>query len=503
MEPLFDGRYEQLKLIGRGGFSEVWEVRDTQTGVIQALKIYSPEQGVSDEGIEMLVREFALLCDANHPNLLRPSYFAICKDMSDSRHKNLPYLVLPFCRKGNISKMVGKFSERDSWILIRDTANALNYLHTMDPPIIHQDIKPENILIGNDGSYQLTDFGVSIQARSTMSKAVNTDEQVKSAGTLAYMAPERFSRNNMAILANDIYSLGVMVFELIAGYLPFGNTGGLLQLKGAEIPELPGDFSPLLKKTIDECLQNDPWKRPIASKLAETADMALGKTPTIVGQVGGQGLADHPTGTQATGKGPGRQIFKYAAIIMSVFVLGIAALFGYNKLTEDSPEEPPVIQATQPTVTESVSPQTTVEESPTEIPVEEPVVEMTESKEEKGADQTIEIKLEPKPVVKTEQPTEKKVETKVEPKAEQKVESRTEKGLDLGYATWKGGSQNGKPHGYGTMTFHSNHRIDSRDPQGNMAQSGDRVEGNYNNGHLEYGTWYKSNGEKEQLFIGQ
>lgn len=327
---IFDGRYEQLELIGRGGFSEVWKVRDTQTGVIQALKIYSPEKGVDDNGIEMLTREFALLCDANHPNLLRPSYFAICRDTSDLAHRSLPYLVLPFCQRGNISRLRGQLSERDAWILIRDVASALAYLHNMKPPIIHQDIKPENILIGNDGSYQLSDFGVSTQVRSTMNRASDAIDHIQSAGTISYMAPERFSRNNMPILANDIYSLGVMVFELLAGYLPFGNNGGLLQMKGAETPELPGPYSDLLKKTLDDCMQKEPWERPLAIQLAEIADTALSKSPTVI--MDNQDEAKAIDELQLP-KFWNKKIFAGAAIGIALVIVGVLGGYYLNKQT--------------------------------------------------------------------------------------------------------------------------------------------------------------------------
>ena len=77
---LFDGRYEKIDLIGRGAFSEVWKVTDTQTGVIMALKIYTAQGDMDDDGIKMLTREFALMIDADHQNLLRPSYFGVSKE---------------------------------------------------------------------------------------------------------------------------------------------------------------------------------------------------------------------------------------------------------------------------------------------------------------------------------------------------------------------------------------------------------------------------------------
>ena len=84
----------------------------------------------------------------------------------------------------------------------------------------------------------------------------------------------------MPIMANDIYSLGATVFEVLAGYLPFGNDGGLLQKKGAEIPEIPGDFSQQLKQVLDSCLNDEPWSRPTAAQLHDIAVEALRPSPT-------------------------------------------------------------------------------------------------------------------------------------------------------------------------------------------------------------------------------
>ena len=215
----------------------------------------------------MLTHEFALMVNANHKNLLRPLFFATC----DKR----PYLILPYCEKGNIGKMVGRMTEEEAWKLLRDCASALDYLHSMNPPILHQDIKPANILLSDNGDYMLTDFGVSTQAKQSMSRVSNQEKELLSAGTISYMAPERFSRNNLPIMANDIYSLGATVFEMLSGELPFGNDGGLLQKKGADIPELPGNFSPLLKRTLEKCLEAEPWARPTAGRIEDIANEAL------------------------------------------------------------------------------------------------------------------------------------------------------------------------------------------------------------------------------------
>ena len=327
---IFDGRYEKEILLGQGAFSEVWKVKDTQTGVTLALKIYNPTTGVDADGSEMLTREFALMVNASHKNLLRPLFFDTCD--------NRPYLILPFCEKGNIGKMIGKMSEDEAWKLIRDCASALAYLHNMNPPILHQDIKPANILYGENGEYMLTDFGVSTQVKATLSRVSNQDMALYSAGTISYMAPERFSRNNLPIMANDIYSLGSTVYEMLSGYLPFGNDGGLLQKKGADIPEVPGDFSPLLKKTLEDCLQEEPWQRPTAEKLEEIASQALrepeiratvinesGQGPTTDERPVSDGLAETADSTPKKSKAP-----RYAAIagIIIVALIAIFFLFG-------------------------------------------------------------------------------------------------------------------------------------------------------------------------------
>lgn len=262
---LFGGRYFLERLLGRGNFSEVWLAKDTKTNIQVALKIYAPATGLDDAGLNVLAREFALVVNANHKNLLKPLYY----DSFDRK----PFLVLPFCKEGSIMKNVGKFTENDAWRLLRDAASGLAWLHGMNPPVIHQDIKPDNIMIGENGDFMITDFGVSTHVKSTLRKSMSA--AFSSAGTIAYMAPERFGKDNTPIMANDIYSLGATVYEMLTGDTPFGDDGGLLQMKGAEVPELKGDYSPQLKEVIARCLRTNPWQRPTAEQLERYAEDGL------------------------------------------------------------------------------------------------------------------------------------------------------------------------------------------------------------------------------------
>lgn len=260
---IFHNRYELKRLLGRGQFSEVWLAEDNSTKVEVALKIYAPGTGMDDDGAQMLAREFALVVNAIHENLLRPIFFDICD--------RKPYLVLPYCQKGSCKSLIGKMNEDEAWRFIHDVASGLAFLHAYEPdPIIHQDIKPDNIMIGPTGHYMITDFGVSTHSRSALRKSVGM--QYASAGTIAYMGPERFSKDKTPIKASDVYSLGATVFELITGDAPFGERGGLLQASGDSIPDIKGNFSNELKYAIRSCLHYNPWDRPTAEKLTHWAE---------------------------------------------------------------------------------------------------------------------------------------------------------------------------------------------------------------------------------------
>ena len=154
------------------------------------------------------------------------------------------------------------------WEFIHDVASGLAYLHSQTPPIIHQDIKPDNILIARNGEFVITDFGISQQARSTLRRS---SMHLSSAGSVAYMGPERFSKQYNSVKASDVWSLGVTIYELAVGELPFCGMGGSMQKQGADIPDLPDTFSNELNMVMQSCLAKDTWNRPTAAQLAEYA----------------------------------------------------------------------------------------------------------------------------------------------------------------------------------------------------------------------------------------
>ena len=255
---LFANRYTLQKLLGRGGFSEVWLAKDNWTHLLIALKVYAPGQGMDANGLQEFCGELASVYDLNHQNLLKPQHV--------DTWENMPYLIMAYCAQGSCASRLGKMSENDMWKFIHDVASGLAYLHEKE--VVHQDIKPDNILIDDAGNYLITDFGVSTRARSTLRKSVVSST---AGGTTAYMGPERFSRQPAPTKASDIWSFGAMCYELLDGYVPFGEIGGGMQKGGAEIPALQANVSDALKYTITKMLEKETWDRPTAATLVEWA----------------------------------------------------------------------------------------------------------------------------------------------------------------------------------------------------------------------------------------
>lgn len=258
-----DNRYFLVRLIGRGNFGEVWVARDKVTDVEVALKIYV---SMDPQGLEDFKMEYQISCNLNHTNLLHSNYLGTTEDGRRA------YLVMPLCPDGSVSKLVGKVDERTIWRFIYDVASGLAYLHDHKPPLIHQDIKPDNILIAPNGDFLISDFGISRQLRNTLRRSAGL---VDVSGSLSYMGPERFSKNNMPLMASDIWSLGATIYELAVGEVPFCGMGGSMQKRGAEIPELPDTYSPELNMIMASCLAQDTWERPTAKKLEEYASKML------------------------------------------------------------------------------------------------------------------------------------------------------------------------------------------------------------------------------------
>ena len=266
---LLDNRYQFERYIGSGTFGEVWVAVDKATDLEVAIKVYI---SMDETGFQEFKKEFQISFELNHSNLLHANYLGVNAD--DKR----PYLVMPFCPNGSVSSHIGSMSEADLWRFIRDVASGLAYLHSKNPPIIHQDIKPDNILILRNGDFVITDFGISKQLRATLRKSAKS---LNSAGAISYMGPERFSKQYQAVKASDVWSMGASIFELATGELPFCGMGGSLLKQGADMPELPEEYSETLNMVCQACMTKETWNRPTAQQIADFATKYInGENPT-------------------------------------------------------------------------------------------------------------------------------------------------------------------------------------------------------------------------------
>ena len=252
---IFAEHYQLLKLIGEGSFGNVWLAKDLRADLAVAIKIYVM---LDERGAKEFMDEFKLTFNLNHTHILHAYHYDVFAKQ--------PFLVMPYCEKGSVLSLIGNIREEQLWHFLADVSAGLAYLHGQRPnPIVHQDIKPDNILIGKDGTFLVTDFGISQQMRSTLRR---NSSRTPSAGSTAYMPPERFLSKPASTSAGDIWSLGVTLVELATGELPFCGMGGNMQNGGAELPILP-TLSEELQTIVYGCLAKNSNERPTAEKLSE------------------------------------------------------------------------------------------------------------------------------------------------------------------------------------------------------------------------------------------
>lgn len=285
---IFAGRYRLEDRLGAGGFGEVWKAFDKVTHKYFAIKIHL--KGDSEKAAQEIVREYTRVMHIHHDNLLTPSHVDITEG-------TVPYLVMELCNSDLSDK---DLSEIEVWHLIRDVSAGLKRLaenkrakerldgssSEVADPIIHQDIKPANILIRANGMYAISDFGISKRRLSSLSSTMDAEHDVDSAMTIDYAAPERFPRGKgISVLASDIWSLGAMLFEIVEGRRPFAECGGdcLNPTIGLKIPEIMRKgFSDELKQLIYDCMAKEPAHRPHADQLYIYAEEVLKGEPRKV-----------------------------------------------------------------------------------------------------------------------------------------------------------------------------------------------------------------------------
>tara|TARA_R110002072_G_scaffold2288_6_gene18906 strand:- start:548 stop:2494 length:1947 start_codon:yes stop_codon:yes gene_type:complete len=234
---------ELLELLGRGGMGSVFRARQRKLDREVALKVVYPEPEHHQEFADRFEREARALARLNHPNLV--SIFDYGQD------GGFGWLLMEFVDGLNLRDLLqaGRLAPTEALSLVPKICDALQYAH--DQGVVHRDIKPENILLDHKGGVKIADFGLAKLSESSLSMANLTGAQ-QVLGTFRYMAPEQLDRPLEVDHRADIYSLGVVLYEMLTGEIPMGRF---------DPPSAHSDANEAMDNVVLRALEKEPGKR--------------------------------------------------------------------------------------------------------------------------------------------------------------------------------------------------------------------------------------------------
>jgi len=251
----FAGRYQVIEELGHGGMGRVYKVQDTKIGEKIALKLIRPETGLDKNSLERFSNELKLARKIRHKN--------VCQMFDLGEDQGTRYITMEYIHGEDLKQLirkVGQLSPGQSLGITRQVCDGLEEAHKLG--VVHRDLKPQNIMVDEDGKARIMDFGI---ARSLYGKSI-TGAGVM-IGTPEYMSPEQVEGKEID-QRSDIYSLGVILYEMVTGRVPFeGETPFTIGVKHkSEIPKNPKEInaqlSDDLSRVILKCLEKDKAARP-------------------------------------------------------------------------------------------------------------------------------------------------------------------------------------------------------------------------------------------------
>ena len=291
------GRYELFERIGEGGMSVVYKAKDKLLNRFVAIKILKPQFINDSKFIDSFRRESQAAASLSHPNIVN------IYDVG--REGNIHYIVMELIEGKTLSDYIkeqGAMSYPKVIALSKQIAAALSFAHKNH--IIHRDVKPHNIMITPNGTAKITDFGIA-KAVNAATIVDNTDGIL---GSVHYFSPEQ-ARGGYVDEKSDIYSLGIVMYEMLTGQVPFDGDNpvniALMHINGEMIPpsKLVDGVPPALEHIIMKCTDKYPINRyASADELIE----ALNNLEFVGSVVGDSVLMGGATGTMnnAAGNGP-------------------------------------------------------------------------------------------------------------------------------------------------------------------------------------------------------
>lgn len=255
------GKYDVGRTIGEGTFAKVKFAQNIETGESFAMKVLAKSTILKHRMVDQIKREISIMKIVRHPNIVR------LHEVLASRTKI--YIILEFVSGGELFDRIvhqGKLSEKESRRYFQQLIDAVAHCHNKG--VYHRDLKPENLLLDSDGNLKVSDFGLSALPQQGVGLLHTT------CGTPNYVAPEVLSHQGYDGSAADIWSCGVILYVLMAGYLPFDEIDLPTLYKKISAAEFSSPFwfsalaKTLITKILDpnprtriniEGIKNDPW----------------------------------------------------------------------------------------------------------------------------------------------------------------------------------------------------------------------------------------------------
>ncbi|GGL44343.1 Stk1 family PASTA domain-containing Ser/Thr kinase [Sporolactobacillus putidus] len=255
------GRYQILSRLGEGGMAIVYKAKDLILNRFVAVKILRPELAGDEEFVRRFHREAESVASLSHPNIVA------IYDIGEEQ--DCYYIVMEYVHAMTLKEFIKDYSPisiSESVHIMKQIARAIAHAHARG--IVHRDIKPHNILIDEEEHVKVTDFGIALAVSD--STITYTHSII---GSAHYLSPEQ-ARGGKATVKSDIYALGIVMFELLTGKLPFpGGSPVSVALKHLSEPmPLPRDFRPEIPQSLENVIIRALAKRP-QDRFASMADL--------------------------------------------------------------------------------------------------------------------------------------------------------------------------------------------------------------------------------------